>query len=121
LVGIDYLCTAIQKQGIMKVKYKISYKKRWGEDGTCYRQMINVRMTERDLDYFNGLVCQGKAHGGERFKMYAQELKVGLNYCTNTITEYFAYMTNILSDSRYKNLGINTIIKVTLLKTVKKK
>ena len=99
----------------MQVEYKISYGKRWNkESGTCYRQYINVKMSKGTLGYFNMLVKQGKKYGSLIFQMYAQELQEGINYCTLTTARYFAYMTDIKDDKRYKGVGVNTIINVTI-------
>lgn len=98
----------------MKVDYKISYGKRFDDEGTCYRQMINVKMTEQDLSYFNALVRKGKNESGDRnFSMYAEELKKGDNYVHLTTARYFAYMAEIVGDKRYKDK--NTIIRVNII------
>lgn len=99
----------------MDIAYKISYGKRFSEEGTCYRQMISAEMSNTDLSYFNALVRKGKAESGnERFKLYAQELQEGDNFTHLTTAEYFAYMTNIINDKRFKGYK-NTLIRIKLV------
>ena len=93
----------------MEFSYKISYQRRWDKKGTCYRQTINVTMTQDALNQFNGRVHRDRIHGDYRM----QSLGKGMNYPNLTTSAAFCHMTNINKDRRYKP-DVNTAINVKL-------
>lgn len=73
---------------------KINYQKRWGNNGTCYRQTIKLNAEEKEI--LNEAIkkelkelenLESYSSQQIRTKMYMKELQPGVNYITLTTVE----------------------------------
>lgn len=107
----------IKTSQIMNCNYKINYRKQFdNENGTVYRQCINVEIRQAELTWFNNIVSRARMQ--QPNPMYnAKELHEGVNYCNLTTSRLFAERFGMSEDKRYKT-DRNTMIKIKVVKTL---
>ena len=104
--------------------YKISYNKKWNNEGTTYSQTLNVTLTQKEFTDLNHNITLAKLNApswNTDYKLYLNTFKKGINYTKLTQIKFFAQYfgiisinTNIVNDKRFKQ-NRNTIVKINIL------
>lgn len=106
------------------MRYKISYQKKWNEEGTTYNQTLNVKITRQEFRLLNYHIATTKLNApswNTNYKLYLDTFKVGINYTKLTQIKFFAeYFGIIDSHNRTRNERFkqdrNTIVIINLIK-----
>lgn len=104
--------------------YKISYNKKWNNEGTTYSQTLNVTLTRKEFTELNHNITLAKLNApswNTDYKLYLNTFKKGINYTKLTQIKFFAQYfgiisinTNIVNDKRFKQ-DRNTIVKINII------
>ena len=106
------------------MRYKISYNKKWNNEGTSYSQTLNVTLTRKEFTDLNHNITLAKLNApswNTDYKLYLNTFKKGINYAKLTQIKFFAQYfgiisinTNIINDKRFKQ-DRNTIVKINII------
>ena len=106
------------------MRYKISYNKKWNNEGTTYSQTLNVTLTRKEFTDLNDYIALAKLNApswNTDYKLYLDTFKKGINYTKLTQIKFFAQYfgiisinTNIVNDKRFKQ-NRNTIVKINII------
>lgn len=106
------------------MRYKISYNKKWDNEGTTYTQTLNVTLTRKeftDLNYHIAIAKLNAPYWHTDYKLYLDTFKKGINYTKLTQIKFFAQYfgitdihTNIINDKRFKQ-DRNTIVYINII------
>ena len=106
------------------MRYKISYDKKWNNEGTTYSQTLNVTLTRKEFTDLNHNITLAKLNApswNTYYKLYLDTFKKGINYTKLTQIKFFAQYfgiisinTNIVNDKRFKQ-DRNTIVKINII------
>lgn len=106
------------------MRYKISYNKKWNNEGTSYSQTLNVTLTRKEFTDLNHNITLAKLNApswNTDYKLYLNTFKKGINYTKLTqikfFVQYFGIITintNIINDKRFKQ-DRNTIVKINII------
>ena len=109
------------------MRYKISYIKKYDNEGTVYTQTLNVKMTRNEFKELNYKIATAKLNAPSwktNYKLYLDTFKIGVNYTTLTQTRFFAEYYGIIDsydrtrNERFK-LDRNTIVIININENVK--
>lgn len=97
------------------LKYKVSYKKEWSNDGTTYRQTITIFIPNKEkLDKINSYIREYKKHSGNwMVNTYLTEMNLGKNYTNLTTADYMVINYLNPDDIRLKR-DRNSIINIKI-------
>lgn len=106
------------------MRYKISYNKKWNNEGTTYSQTLNVTLTRKEFTDLNHNITLAKLNApswNTDYKLYLNTFKKGINYTKLTQIKFFAQYfgiiginTNTINDKRFKQ-DRNTIVKINII------
>lgn len=106
------------------MRYKISYNKKWNNEGTTYSQTLNVTLTRKEFTDLNDYIAVAKLNTpswNTDYKLYLNTFNEGINYTKLTQIKFFAQYfgiisinTNIVNDKRFKQ-DRNTIVKINII------
>lgn len=106
------------------MRYKISYNKKWNNEGTTYSQTLNVTLTRKEFTDLNHNITLAKLNApswNTDYKLYLNTFKKDINYTKLTQIKFFAQYfgiisinTNIVNDKRFKQ-DRNTIVKINII------
>lgn len=106
------------------MRYKISYNKKWNNEGTTYSQTLNVTLTRKEFTDLNHNITLAKLNApswNTDYKLYLDTFKKVINYTKLTQIKFFAQYfgitdihTNIVNDKRFKQ-DRNTIVKINII------
>lgn len=91
------------------MEIKISYPRKWNEEGVFYRQYVKVALTSKELDDVNDhikSIIPAYRYEEKRHKFHA-----GINFSNITPTILFAGFFKFLFDRRFKQ-DRNTIFDI---------
>lgn len=102
------------------MKYKISYQKDWGCDGTTYRQTIRLELTKNELANLNERIAERKREHANMCLFhvmvwdYVQPFTEGKTYMR---ISQFALLVDLLSLNKDKRLKLdrNTILNLKVV------
>lgn len=95
------------------MKTIISYRKNFNEEGTVYRQMIRLQITEAELNDINLAIQDGLKGINYPYKANECFLHKGINYTKLTIRDIIAKHIGLNENKRFKDE--NTIFKVEII------
>lgn len=99
------------------MKATVSYNLRFNNEGTSYKQMVNIKLLQKELDSLNKYVSKDKDNYRSLSLYYNGELKEGDNYVS---LSYRDSIIRFMNDNKVKTdrkiLDRNTMFRIKIVK-----
>lgn len=99
------------------MKATVSYNLRFDKEGTSYNQMVNIKLSQTELDSLNKYVLNDKDNYGDLSLYYNGKLKDGDNYVS---LSYRDSIIRFMNDNKVKTdrkiLDRNTMFRIKIVK-----